>query len=201
MLDMKEIISMPVIPLSLMLSAVYTILTFLIMLIVAPLMMLIIQGAAIAAVSTSSAVSELGGLGALGIIGIILMIILTPIVVFIITFVYSALFALLYNFLAPKMGGIRLKFSSVKDNLFEIRKIKPVPLALILAMVTTILNFLFSIPQIVMYFAVGEPLVAVGYLLSDTVGYFIIIFITYAIMTLLYNFLRPKIGGVELELE
>lgn len=48
MLDMKEIISMPVIPLSLMLSAVYTILTFLIMLIVAPLMMLIIQGAAIA---------------------------------------------------------------------------------------------------------------------------------------------------------
>jgi hypothetical protein len=186
MLDMKEIISMPVIPLSLMLSAVYTILTFLIMLIVAPLMMLIIQGAAIAAVSTSSAVSELGGLGALGIIGIILMIILTPIVVFIITFVYSALFALLYNFLAPKMGGIRLKFSSV---------------ALILAMVTTILNFLFSIPQIVMYFAVGEPLVAVGYLLSDTVGYFIIIFITYAIMTLLYNFLRPKIGGVELELE
>ena len=201
MVDMEEIMSMPVIPLSLMLSVVYTILTFLIMLIVAPLMMLIIQGAAIAAVSTSSAVSELGGLGALGIIGIILMIILTPIVVFISTFVYSALFALLYNFLAPKMGGIRLKFSSVKDNLFEIRKIKPVPLALILAVVTTILNFIFSLPQIAMYFAVGEPLVAVSYLLGDTVGYFIFIFITYAIMTFLYNFLRPKIGGVELELE
>jgi hypothetical protein len=52
-----------------------------------------------------------------------------------------------------------------------------------------------------MYFAVGEPLVAVGYLLSDTVGYFIIIFILTPLMTLLYNFLRPKIGGVELELE
>ncbi|BDZ70262.1 hypothetical protein [Methanobacterium petrolearium] len=126
---------------------------------------------------------------------------MTPIVVFIITFVYSALLALLYNFLAPKMGGIRLKFSSVKDNLFEIRKIKPVPLALILAVVTTVLNFLFSITQIIMYFAVGEPLFAVGYLLFDTVGYFIVMFVIYIIMTVVYNFLRPIIGGVELELE
>lgn len=199
--DMEEIRSLPVIPLSLMLSILYTIFTFLIMLIVAPLMMLIIQGAAIAAVSTTSTVSELGGLGALGIIGIILMIIAVPIVVFIATFIYSALSALLYNFLAPKIGGIQLKFSSVKDNLFEIRKIKPIPLALILAVVTTILNFLISIPQIAMYFALGEPLVGIGYLLGDTVGYFIVIFITYAIMVLIYNFLRPMIGGVELELE
>lgn len=199
--EMKEIRSLPVIPLSLMLSVLYTILTFIIMLIVAPIMMVVLQGAALAAVSTTSSVPELGGLGALGILGIVVMVIVIPLVVFIASFIYSALLALLYNFLAPKMGGIRLKFTSVKDNLFEIKKIKPIPLALIGAVVLTILNFLFAIPQILMYIAVSQPFVGLGYFLGNTLGSFITIFILYAIMALLYNFLRPMIGGVRLELE
>lgn len=198
--DMKELRSLEVISISLMLSALYTIFTFIIMLIMAPILMLILQGAALSAISTST-MPELGGIGALGIIGIIVMVIGIPILVFISTFIYSAIMALLYNFLAPKIGGVRLKFTSVKDNILEIKKIKPIPLALILAVVSTILNFLFSIPQIIMYFAVGEPLFAIGYFLGNTAGTFIAVFIIYSITALIYNFLRPTIGGVELELD
>lgn len=199
--DMKEIRSIPVIPLSLMTSILYTIYTFILMLIVAPILMLALQGATFAAISTTSSLPELGGLGALGFIGIIIMIIGIPIMVFISTFISSALMALLYNFLAPKIGGIRLKFKSIQNNLFEIKKIKPIPLALILAVVTTILNFLISIPNTLMYLAVREPLFAIGYLIGNTVGTFILVFIIYAITALIYNFLRPTIGGIELELE
>ncbi len=201
MVEMKEVRSLPVIPLSLMVSILYTIFTFILMLVIAPILMVVLQGAAIAAVSTSSTLPDIGGLGALGIIGIIIMVIGIPIVVFICTFIYSALLALFYNLLAPKIGGVRFKFNAVKDNLFEIKKIKPVPLALISAVVLTILNFLFSIPQLIMYFAIGNPLGGIGYFLGNTIGSFIAIFILYAIMALLYNFLRPVIGGVELELE
>lgn len=199
--DMKEVRSLPVIPLSLMVSILYTIFTFLITLIVAPILMLVLQGAAVASLSASSSMPELSGLGALGIIGIIMMIIGIPIMVFIATFIYSALTALFYNFLAPQMGGVRFKFSQVKDNLFEIKKIKPVPLALIGAVVLTIVNFIFNIPQIIVYLAVREPLIAIGYVLGNIVGYFIFYFIICALTALLYNFLRPTIGAVELELE
>jgi hypothetical protein len=201
MTDMKEVNSLPVIPLSLMVSILYTILTFLIMLVVAPVLMIVLQGTALLAASYNSSLAGLNGIGALGIIGIVVMIIAIPIVVFISTFIYSALLAIFYNLLAPKIGGVRFKFKAVHDNLFEIKKIKPVPLALISAVVLTILNFLFSIPQIIIYFAVGNPLGGIGYFLGNTIGSFIVIFIIYAIMALLYNYLRPVIGGVELELE
>jgi hypothetical protein len=96
---------------------------------------------------------------------------------------------------------VRFKFSQVKDNLFQIKKIKPLPLAIISAVVLTIVNFIFSIPQIIMYFAVGEPIGAIGYLIGNILGSLIGTFIIYVIIALLYNFLRPMIGGVELELE
>lgn len=201
MVEMKEIRSLPVIPLSLMTSFIYTILTFLIMLIVAPLLVMVLQGAALASISTSNSMVGLEGLGAIGFIGIIIMIIGIPILVFVGTFIYTAIMALLYNFLAPKMGGIRLKFNTIKDNSFEIKKIPPIPLALIGAVVLTILNFIFSLPSLALYFATGNVLGGIGYFLGNIIGSFIAIFIIYAIMALLYNYLRPIIGGVELELE
>ncbi len=201
MVEMKEIRSLPVIPLSLMTSFIYTILTFLIMLIVAPLLVVVLQGAALASISTSNSMVGLEGLGAIGLIGIVIMVIGIPILVFVGTFIYTALMALLYNFLAPKMGGIKLKFNTLKDNSFEIKKIPPIPLALISAVVLTILNFIFSLPSLAMYFATGNAIGGIGYFFGNTIGSFIAIFIIYAIMALLYNYLRPIIGGVELELE
>jgi hypothetical protein len=200
MFEMKEIRSVPVIPLSLMASSIYTILTFLIMLIIAPLLVVVLQGAALASISTSSSMA-VEGLGAIGLIGIVVMVIGIPILVFVFTFIYTALMALVYNFLAPKMSGIRLKFNTIKDNSFEIKKIKPIPLALISAVVLTILNFIFSLPTLAMYFATDNAPGGLGYFLGNTIGSFIAIFILYAIMALLYNYLRPFVGGIELELE
>jgi len=199
--DMEEIKVIPVIPLSLMVSAVNTIYILILMLIVAPILMLALQSAALAAISTTSSLPEIGGFSALGIIGIIMMIIGIPIMTFISTFIYSAIMALLYNFLTPKIGGIRLKFNSLQGNLFELKKIKPIPLALIFAVVTTILNLIVSIPNIIMYLTLKEPLFAIGFLIGDIVGTFILVFVISAITALIYNFLRPTIGGIELELE
>lgn len=201
LVDMKEVHSLPVLPLTLMVSILYTILTLILMLVVAPILMLSLQGAAIAAAGVGTSVPEIGGLGALGIIGIIVMVIGIPIAVFVFTFIYSALMAIFYNILAPKIGGMRFKFKSVQDNMFEIKKIKPVPLALISAVVLTILNFLFAIPQMIMYFAIGNLIGGIGYLLGNIIGSFVAIFIIYILMAVIYNYLRPIIGGVELELE
>ncbi|MDO5836906.1 MAG: hypothetical protein Q4P17_10380 [Methanobacterium sp.] len=200
-LDMEEIISIPVIPASLMLSVLYTIITFLIMLIVAPIMVLALQGAALATISTSTAVAGVGGLGALGVLGIIIMIIGVPIVMLISTFISTAIMTLLYNFLTPRMGGIKLKFDSIGENSFEIKKIAPIPVALIGAVVLTIVNFIFSLPSLVIYFASSNPWGGIGYLLGNTLGTLVFTFIIYAIMALIYNYLRKVVGGVELELE
>ena len=200
-LDMEEIISIPVIPASLMLSVLYTIITFLIMLIVAPIIVLALQGAALATISTSTAVAGVGGLGALGVLGIIIMIIGVPIVMLISTFISTAIMTLLYNFLTPRMGGIKLKFDSIGEKSFEIKKIAPIPVALIGAVVLTIVNFIFSLPSLVIYFASSNPWGGIGYLLGNTLGTLVFTFIIYAIMALLYNYLRKVVGGVELELE
>lgn len=201
MVEMKEVRSVPVIPLSLMAASIYTILTFLIMLIVAPLLVVVLQGVALASLSTSSSMAGLEGLGAIGLIGIVVMVIGIPILVFVCTFIYTAIMALVYNLLTPKIGGIKLKFKTIGDTSFEIKKIKPIPLAIISAVVLTILNFIFSLPTMAMYFATDNAIGGLGYLLGNTIGSFIAIFIIYAIMVLLYNYLRPIIGGVELELE
>ncbi|AUB60970.1 hypothetical protein BK009_09945 [Methanobacterium subterraneum] len=199
--EMEEITSISVIPASLMLSLLYTIITFLIMLIVAPILVVALQGAALAAISTSTSVAGLDGLGALGIIGIIIMIIGVPILVLVATFISTAIMALVYNFLAPQIGGVKLKFASIRENIFEIKKIAPIPVALIGAVVVTIVNFIFSLPSLAMYFATSNPWGGIGYFLGNTIGTLVFTFIIYTIMALLYNFLRSVIGGVELELE
>ncbi len=200
--NMKEIISIPIIPVSLMVSTIYTIYTLIMMLIVAPILVISLQVATFATLSNVPALPELAGvIGTLGIIGIIAMVIGMPIMVFISVFVSSALMALLYNFLAPKIGFIKLKFKSMENNLFEIKKIKPIPLALIFAVITTIIQFISSIPNALTYLTLNEPLFALGFLFGTIVWNFVMVFIIYAILAILYNFLRPKIGGIELEME
>lgn len=125
MVEMKEVRSIPVIPVSLMLSLIYTILTFLVMLVVAPIVAVSLQGAALISISATAA-TGLEGLSALGIIGIIIMVIGVPILVLICSFIFSAISAILYNILAPKIGGVRLKFSSKTGNMFEIKKNTPI---------------------------------------------------------------------------
>ncbi len=49
-------------------------------------------------------------LGWMGILFGVGAVIVTPIISFVMGFIVSALVALLYNFLAPRMGGVRVRF-------------------------------------------------------------------------------------------
>lgn len=200
-MDGKEVKTLPVIPVSLMLAAIYTKLTFIMMLIVAPLLAVGLQGAALAATNTTASVPELSGLGALGTIGALILLIGIPILVFIAIFISMALTALFYNICAPKIGGVQLKLKNAAHNFCEIKKIPAVPLALISAVVLTIVNFIFSLPSLAIYIGSGQGLFGLGYLVGNILGSFISTFILYAIMAIIYNFFRPKIGGVEIELD
>jgi hypothetical protein len=173
--EMKEVRSIPVIPVSLMLSLIYTILTFLVMLVVAPIVTVSLQGAALISIS-ATATTGLEGLSALGIIGIIIMVIGVPILVLICSFIFSAISAILYNILAPKIGGVRLKFSSKTGNIFEIKKIPPLPLAIITTVVITIVNFIFAIPALISYCIAGNFAGGLGYFLGNIVGSLIFTF-------------------------
>jgi hypothetical protein len=199
-----EVTSIPVVPVSLMLSALYTLLTFIVMLVIAPFLALFLEGAALAASTATVAIPELSGMGDMSGVGAIMGIILiigVPIIVFIATFISIALTAIFYNLLAPKIGGARLKLKEASHNFCEIKKIPPVPLALIGAVVLTIVNFIFSLPSFAANIASENVAFGLGYLVGNTLGNFIAIFIVYALTALIYNFLRPKIGGVEIKLD
>lgn len=198
LVEMEEVRSIPVISVSLMISIIYTILTFLVMLVVAPTVVLSLQFSALISATTTAGLEVFS---AMGIIGIIIMVIGIPIMVLIGSFIFTALSTILYNILAPKIGGLRLKFSSKTGSMFEIEKIPPLPLAIITTVVLTIVNFIFSLPSLGTYIISGNYIGGLGYVVGNIVGSLISTFIIYAIMALLYNYLRPRIGGVELELE
>ena len=203
-IDGKEVKSIPVVPVSLMLSLLYTVLTFIVMLVVAPILAVLLEGAALAASTATVAIPELSGMGdasGVGIILAIIMIIGVPIVVFITTFIYAVVVAFLYNLLAPRIGGVRFKMKLASHGFCEIKKIPPVPLALILAVVLTLVNFIFSLPTAAVNMASEGVVYGLGYLVGNTVGYLIVSFIIYALTAIIYNYLRPMIGGVEIKLE
>ena len=203
-MDGEEVKSIPVVAVSLMLSMLYTVLTFIVMLVVAPILAVVLEGAALAASTATIAIPELSGMGdasGVGIILAIIMIIGVPIIVFISTFIYAVVVAFLYNLLAPKIGGVRLKMILASHGFCEIKKIPPLPLALILAVVLAIVNFIFSLPTGAANMASEGVAYGLGYLVGNTVGYLIVTFIIYALTALIYNFLQPKIGGVEIKLE
>lgn len=203
-MDGKEVKSIPVVPVSLMLSLLYTVLTFIVMLVVAPILAVLLEGAALAASTATVAIPELSGMGdasGVGIILAIIMIIGVPIVVFITTFIYAVVVAFLYNLLAPRIGGVRLKMKLASHGFCEIKKIPPVPLALILAVVLTLVNFIFSLPTAAVNMASEGVAYGLGYLVGNTVGYLFVSFIIYALTAIIYNYLRPMIGGVEIKME
>lgn len=203
-MDGEEVKSIPVVAVSLMLSMLYTVLTFIVMLVVAPILAVVLEGAALAASTATIAIPELSGMGdasGVGIILAIIMIIGVPIIVFISTFIYAVVVAFLYNLLAPKIGGVRLKMKLASHGFCEIKKIPPLPLALILAVVLAIVNFIFSLRTGAANMASEGVAYGLGYLVGNTVGYLIVTFIIYALTALIYNFLQPKIGGVEIKLE
>ena len=195
--DLNEVKSVPVVPFALMVSSIVTVLMFLVMLILGPLFMSLIQGAAL-----SGRIPGVESLGALGILGILIMIIGVPIVTFVVVFIVSALTAIFYNLLAPKIGGIQLEFALLSEKLHEIKSIPVVKFAVILTVVGAILAFIFGILGMALSIAGGTSASSAALdLLINVVINFVIGFVVYAITAALYNFLAPKIGTVKLELE
>jgi hypothetical protein len=197
-IDGDKVTKIPVIPISLNLSAIYAIMSFIFMLVFAPMLAVLLQ---LSELTSATSMMGISGIGLIGALGSIILIIGTPIVVFVVMFIIIVLSALFYNLLAPSIGGVRLVFKNVEDKVFEIKEIPPIALALITAVVLTIVNFIFSLPTLAVYILAGDFVGAVGYLIGTIIGNLIFAFITYAIIALLYNFLRTKIGGIKLELD
>ena len=197
--DMNEIKNVPVVPFALMASALGGIIIFLIMLIVGPIIAVSLQ---VAASSAGAAIPGLSSFPALGIVGILIMVIGVPIIVFISIFIATAIMAIIYNLLAPKMGGIKFNFGNAVENLFEIESIPVVPFAIITTVVITLFGLITQVISFIAAIAMGQSIATqlislVTSVLIDLVFGFII----YALTAFLYNYFRPKIGGIKLQIE
>lgn len=200
--DMKEIVGVPVVPFALMLSAIGATIVFIAMLIIGPLIMIGLQAAVIGAAYQGTVIPGIGSIGALGIVGLLILIIGVPIVMFVASFIMTALTAIFYNLLAPKIGGIEFEFEALKEKLYGIKSIPPIKLALIVSIVMAIVNLIFELISTVSSIAMGSAAVTevIGLVISVVLN-LVITFILYAIMAVLYNYLAPKIGSVKIEME
>ena len=98
----KTIQSVPVLPFALMLACIGAIVGLIVGVIYA-----IFFGALLASIPNTTSFSSLGFLGIIFGVGAI---IIMPILGFVGGLIQGAIYAVLYNFLAPRIGGIRLRF-------------------------------------------------------------------------------------------
>jgi hypothetical protein len=195
-LEGNEVVKIPVISYALILAAIGSIWAFIVGLVLAavisPLFSLIStlpEAANITAnmtAATGAAMPTGAEFGAIGVIMSLALIIGLPIMVFVFGFIWSALFAIFYNYIVTRVAKINLEFSKITENLHELKHIPVLPTALAVALVYAILGLIFGI-------------------LSQNYGEFITNFIQYfvetALIALLYNYLAPKIGSIKLNLE
>lgn len=135
-----------------------------------------------------------------GVLLAILLIIGLPIFVFVAGFIGHVLAAIFYNFIIPRVGGIRLMFAPA-GMAHEITSIPVVAAALALASVALIFGIIEGIIGLINGIIAGNAGMAVGSLIGNIVGSFVGVFVMVAIITLLYNYLAPRIGGIQLRLK
>ncbi len=141
---------------------------------------------------TSSGVSAILAVG-LGIFGTVFVMIIEFIVIIVVVFVY--------NYVARKIGGIRV---DIKSNV--LRSVEPARFAKIYAIFTAILGlfygilftFIFSVAAVTgMHMQVLGVLGALSIIIFPILG-FIFGFIYAAIYAIVYNWIAEKIGGIKL---
>ncbi len=140
------------------------------------------------------------GVGTGGVVIALMLIIGLPIAVFIFTFIGSALAAIFYNYIIPKVGGVRLLFAPA-GAAHEITSIPVVAASLAIAMVALIFGLIMGIISLITLAAAGNAAAGVESLIYNILRSFIGTFIMVAIVTIIYNFLAPRIGGIQLKLE
>lgn len=182
---------------------------------------LLIFAGAFSAALPSQFSSFSGFLLGLGVAGLVVF----PVGSFLLSITQSFLYALIYNLLVPKLGGIQIELA----NMSEITKTGVIPFALIVAAVTAIFQFLIQLVFVPMqYLLIGfagsmiktfaaatnstMPAASMGSLgafsafgailniILTPIMTFIMVFIGAVILAALYNVLSPKIGGIKLGL-
>ncbi|MCE5214452.1 MAG: hypothetical protein LLF83_07020 [Methanobacterium sp.] len=200
----NELISIPVMSFSLILTCIYTIVAFILGLFLAAATAPFLTLATTIATNLSAATgipftSQM--ILALGTFKIIFLLILMPIMVFIFGFIFNALVAIFYNYIATKVSKIQLNFQEAGNNLKELINIPILPITLSVAVIAAVFGLLNGLMRLATLSAAGDIGAGVLALIMAIIGDFIVVFVLMAIGTFFYNFLAPKIGGVKLQLE
>jgi hypothetical protein len=194
----NEVENIPVVPFSLILSAIGAVWAFILGLVLAavisPLFSLIgamgtmPEAASITANLTASgvAIPTGPGIGVAEAIVSLVLIIGLPIMAFVFGFIWNALFALFYNYLVSRVAKIQLEFGQITGSLHELKHIPVLPTALSVALVFTLLGLISGI-------------LSKNY--GEFISNFVVYFIETALIALLYNYLAPRIGSIKLNLE
>jgi len=135
-----------------------------------------------------------------GVVLALMLIIGLPIAVFIVGFIGNALAAIFYNAIIPRVGGLRLILTPA-GTANEITNIPVVAASLALAAVALIFGIIVGILGLISMAVAGHAVAGVETLIFDIIRYFLGTFIMVAIVTIIYNFLAPRIGGVQLRLK
>lgn len=200
----NEIRSIPVVPFSLITAFIEAIWAFIIGLLIAAVLvplagMIGTMAPLVANETVTSGVTA--SLGVFGAFGSLFLIVGLPIIVFVVGFIGHALFAVFYNFLIPKFGGIKIELLPKIGSMSEIKSIAVVATSLALGVVFAIFGLIQGILSLASISMTGNVTGGLISLFVTTVMFFVVYFIVVAIFTLLYNFLAPRIGGVEIGLE
>ncbi len=200
--------SIPVMSFALILSVIVAVLTFLtglyiglagssVFSLASGLIPIAANLAANATNTTTAALPNGGMMAAVSGIWALFWIIVMPIAMFIMTFIAYALFAVFYNTLIPKIGGLKLIFAEAANG-FELTNIPVVPAALSISVVMAVLGAIYGL---IMGLLTGDVVLAIIWLVSYAISWFIMYFIMVALATVFYNVLQPRIGGIKLVLE
>lgn len=194
-LEGNEVVKIPVVSYALILSAIGAIWAFIAGLalaaVISPIFSLISTLPAAANITanitaaTGGAMPTGAGFGAIGVIMSLALIIGLPIMVFVFGFIWSALFAIFYNYIVTRVAKIKLEFAAISGNLHELKHIPVLPTALAVALVYAILGLL--------------GILSGNY--GEFISNFVMYFIETALIALLYNYLAPRIGSIKLNLE
>lgn len=146
-------------------------------------------------------------LGANGYTLTLFLVIGFPLIIFIIGMVSNVLFVIFYNYIATKFIKIQLDLVKVSGMVHEIRSLPVVPAAVpTAAAVFGAFGVLMGFISLLSLAVTGNP--SVGNIVNDIVvlivngiGYFVGYFLIFALISVVYNFLAPRIGGIKLNFE
>lgn len=130
----------------------------------------------------------------------VLMIISSPVtmilawvLIFIGTFIYTAISILIYNFLTKEVNGIEITLRET-EGVTYLDYINPTKTATIIGIISAILGL---ISGLISGIATGQFLT----IISSVISGFIVSFVVVIISAYLYNYLAPKLGQIKFHLE